>query len=203
MNIPKISAFGDLHATHKIGCVNWPEKFPYSPEVRFGIGHTGREILLRFEVREQATMGLVTTDNGAVWQDSCVEFFLSPDDTGYYYNFEFNCIGTKLLGFRKERERFTHAPAEVMRSIPTFPTLGNSPVELREGDIRWNLEAVIPASALFRHEIADLTGMTARANFYKCGDSLPTPHFLSWMPIDNPTPDFHLERFFGQVVFGS
>jgi len=199
--IPKIAHRSDLQAIHTVGCVNWPEKFPYAPDVRFGTGHTGSEILLRFELREQATMGLVTTDNGAVWEDSCVEFFISFDETGYY-NFEFNAIGTKLLGFRKERNRFTHAPTEVMRSILTFPSLGNTAFKLQEGDIRWSLEAVVPATALFRHEIADLTGMTACANFYKCGDRLPTPHFLSWMPIDNPTPDFHLERFFGKVIFG-
>ena len=199
--IPKISALGDLQAIHTIGCVNWPEKFPYAPEVRFGIGHTGSEILLRYEVHEKATMALVTTDNGAVWQDSCVEFFIAFDETGYY-NFEFNAIGTKLLSFRKERERFTRATAEVMQSITTFPSLGKSPITLREGDIRWSLEAVISLPAFFRHDIADLTGTIARANFYKCGDALPAPHFLSWMPIDNPTPDFHLERFFGGAVFG-
>ena len=200
LDIPKINSREQLRVIHAISCVNWPEKFPYAPEVHFGIGHTGSEILLRFEVREQATMGLVTVDNGAVWEDSCVEFFLSLDQTGYY-NFEFNCIGTKLLGFRKERDKFTHAPADVMHSIETFPNLGRERVQLREGDIRWSLEAVIPASALFRHRIADLSGMTVRANFYKCGDALPTPHFLSWAPIDNPTPNFHLERFFGEAMF--
>ena len=198
--IPKITALHELHAIHAIGCVNWPEKFPYAPKVRFGIGHTGSEILLRYELREQAVIALATTNHGAVWEDSCVEFFLSLDETGYY-NFEFNCGGTKLLGFRKERERFVHAPEEIMRSITALSSLGHAPIPLQEGDIRWSLEAVIPSSALFRHEIADLTGTTARANFYKCGDALPTPHFLSWMPVHNPTPNFHLENFFGEITF--
>jgi hypothetical protein len=43
--------------------------------------------------------------------------------------------------------------------------------------------------------------MKARGNFYKCGDSLSVPHFLSWQPIDNPTPNFHLEKFFGELDF--
>jgi hypothetical protein len=200
ITIPKIAGREQLRAIHTVGCVDWPAEFPYAPEVRFGIGHTGSEILLRFEVAEQAVLARATADNGAVWEDSCVEFFINFDETGYY-NFEFNCIGTKLLGFRKEREKFTHAPAEVMRSIETFPSLGRQAVELREGDVRWTLEAVIPVTAFFRHRFADLAGMSTRANFYKCGDALPTPHFLSWAPIDNPTPNFHLEHFFGEVDF--
>jgi hypothetical protein len=37
------------------------------------------------------------------------------------------------------------------------------------------------------------------ANFYKCGDETPEPHFLSWNPIDLPKPNFHVPQFFGQL----
>ena len=37
--------------------------------------------------------------------------------------------------------------------------------------------------------------------FYKCGDKLQTPHFLSWNPIDLPKPDFHCPAFFGLLQF--
>ena len=53
----------------------------------------------------------------------------------------------------------------------------------------------------FSHEMADLNGKTMRANFYKCGDLLQTPHFLSWAPIDLPQPKFHCPEFFGEVTF--
>jgi len=46
-----------------------------------------------------------------------------------------------------------------------------------------------------------LNGKTMRANFYKCGDKLQTPHFLSWAPIDLPKPKFHCPEFFGELVF--
>lgn len=200
LKVPRINGLDDLRAEHAIDCVNWPEKFPYAPQVRFGIGHTGREILLRFEVREEAVRAVAATDNGPVWQDSCVEFFISLDGT-WYYNFEFNCVGTKLLGYRKIRPEFTHGSPEIMDSIAVRPSLGSEPIALREGDIRWSLEASIPVSAFFRDEIRDLSGLVARANFYKCGDALPTPHFLSWSPIDAPDPDFHLPAFFGEIRF--
>jgi hypothetical protein len=45
------------------------------------------------------------------------------------------------------------------------------------------------------HEL--LAGQKIRANFYKCGDKTPEPHFISWNPIDLPKPNFHVPQFFG------
>lgn len=39
------------------------------------------------------------------------------------------------------------------------------------------------------------------ANFYKCGDKLQTPHFLSWNPINLEKPNFHCPEFFGTLNF--
>lgn len=182
-----------------IGCVNWPDEFPAKPEVRFAIAHTGKEILLKYFVSEEYTMALVAEDNGRVWTDSCVEFFINFDETGYY-NFEFTCIGKALLGFRKEKENFVHGIPAVMNTIRRDPSLGTEPfTEKRDQD--WTLGVVIPVTAFFKHNIGDLSGVKTRANFYKCGDDLTVPHFLSWQPIDNPTPNFHLEKFFGEVEF--
>ena len=58
---------------------------------------------------------------------------------------------------------------------------------------------VIPAECYFHHQITDLSGMTIRANFYKCGDKLQQPHFLSWNPISTPRPNFHVPQFFGTL----
>ncbi|MCK4879544.1 MAG: hypothetical protein KAS82_02750 [Bacteroidales bacterium] len=46
-----------------------------------------------------------------------------------------------------------------------------------------------------------LSGLDAHANFYKCGDKLKQPHFLSWKPVLCSTPDFHTPRYFGQLSF--
>ncbi|WP_350005689.1 carbohydrate-binding family 9-like protein, partial [Phocaeicola dorei] len=46
-----------------------------------------------------------------------------------------------------------------------------------------------------------LDGMVVRANFYKCGDELQKPHFLSWSPIKIEKPDFHRPDFFGLLEF--
>jgi hypothetical protein len=38
-----------------------------------------------------------------------------------------------------------------------------------------------------------------RANLYKCGDECDLPHYISWSPIDLPSPDFHCPDFFGKI----
>ncbi|MEG1585779.1 MAG: carbohydrate-binding family 9-like protein, partial [Bacteroidales bacterium] len=76
--------------------VNWPESFPYKPEVKVRIAHNGDELLLQYEVKEKYTMGKVTQDNGEVWTDSCCECFISFDENGYY-NLETTCIGKALF----------------------------------------------------------------------------------------------------------
>jgi len=43
--------------------------------------------------------------------------------------------------------------------------------------------------------------VTWRANFYKCADSTSHPHWLTWSPVDHPTPHFHLPAFFGTLEF--
>lgn len=179
---------------------NWPVQYPYSPQVTFNIAHNDREIFIRFDVSENYTMARIREDNGQVWTDSCVEFFLSTDNNGYY-NFEFTCIGKALSGFRQTRENAEHANPETMQSIGRLSSLGTENFEEQEGDNRWWLVVAIPATALFKHNFKNLSGLKAKANLYKCGDHLSKPHFLSWQPIDTPEPNFHVPQFFTGLEF--
>jgi len=182
----------------RIDCCNWSEAYPYAPDVRFRMFHTGAWLALRFDVREACTAALVATDNGEVWTDSCVEFFIALDGTGYY-NFETNCIGHMLLGFRKSRDEAEHAPAEILSKVKRLPSLPAEPFAERRDGPPWSLTLLIPPEALFRHRLTDWSGVAARANFYKCGDNLSQPHFLSWRPIGTATPDFHRPEFFDDI----
>jgi hypothetical protein len=40
-----------------------------------------------------------------------------------------------------------------------------------------------------------------RGNFYKCGDELGVPHFVSWTKIKTDSPAFHMPEFFGGLEF--
>lgn len=196
-------AFDGIEA-REIACCNWPEEFPYAPKVSFRMFHTGERLFLRFDVEERYTAALVTADNGEVWTDSCVEFFIALDGKGYY-NFETTCIGRMLLAFRQSRnEGVEHASRETLARVGRYPTLpyGVRFAE-REGDNRWSLVLSIPPQALFRHDLQSWDGIEGRMNLYKCGDRLSHPHFLSWRPIKAEKPDFHRPEFFEQIKFAT
>ncbi|MBR4922680.1 MAG: hypothetical protein IKY99_03540, partial [Bacteroidaceae bacterium] len=63
---------------NSIACVNWKE-YPYQPEVKFRAAHTGDSILLHYQVTEASVRAVALEDDGRVWEDACVEFFLSPE----------------------------------------------------------------------------------------------------------------------------
>lgn len=183
-----------------INTVNWAA-YPYCPEVQFRMAHTDDAILLHYRVKEASVRAVAATDNGAVWEDACVEFFCVPAADGIYYNIECNCAGTLLIGAGLERNNREHAPQEVMDRVQRWASLGRASFEEKVGECNWELALVIPYSAFFKHQLTNLDGKKIRANFYKCGDKLQTPHFLSWNPIEIENPDFHRPDFFGMLNF--
>ena len=183
-----------------IETVNWKE-YPYQPSVKFRAAHIAHAVLLHYQVAEASVRAVATADDGRVWEDACVEFFLSPESNDFYYNFECNCAGKLLLHGGAAGTERPGASEEVLKSVKRWASLGTEPFEERVGECTWEVALVIPTSAIFRHSIESLDGKTMRANFYKCGDLLQTPHFLSWSPIDLPQPKFHCPEFFGEIKF--
>ena len=141
------------------------------------------------------------TNNGRVWTDSCVEFFLSPDGNDVYYNLEMNCIGTALLGYRKKGGPTEHASDELMNSIRRISTLGNTTFQERKEQTQWQVTVAIPWNVYFKHDLKPIHGKKMRGNFYKCGDELSVPHFVSWTKIKTDKPAFHMPEFFGGLEF--
>ncbi|ADV42596.1 carbohydrate-binding family 9-like protein [Bacteroides helcogenes] len=179
--------------------VNWEAAYPYCPDVEFRIAHTGDAFLLNFKVEEASVRAVAGHDNGSVWEDACVEFFSIPAADGIYYNIECNCVGTLLVGAGTGRGNRKPAPQEVLDKVQRWSSLGREAFEEKIGECTWEVALIIPYSTFFLHDIASLDGKTIRANFYKCGDKLRTPHFLSWSPIELPKPDFHSPKFFGTL----
>lgn len=175
---------------------NWQEKYPYAPKVKFQIGYNATHIYLHFQVHEEFLKAQFIKPNENVWEDSCVEFFISFDNKKTYYNLEFNILGTGLIGYgsaiKKDRNRLS---ASEILQVETLTS-----VQTTKGEKRWQEILIIPIS-LFNLKKDSLKNQIAHANFYKCGDGLPNPHFISWNKIIHPTPNFHLPEFFGEVQF--
>lgn len=186
---------------HEISCVNWPELYPSKPKTAFKIAHNGTHLFLQFFVEENEILAEASEDNGPVWKDSCVEFFISFGDSLHYYNLEMSCIGKVLLGYRKDKADSVHAAPVLLSSVKRYPSLGTEPFGKRQGDFKWNMLVVVPVSVYWQSGLETFSGVKARGNFYKCGDNLTLPHFLSWSPVRTETPNFHMPLYFGDIQF--
>jgi hypothetical protein len=194
-SIQGLSFMMDKMERHTLELTPWAA-YSYKPTVHFSIAYNGNTIFLKYYVTEKFIQAAAGKINGSVWEDSCVEFFVGFGDEGYY-NLEFNCIGTIFAAFGNERNGREHLSEEVIRTIKYHTVIYNN----NENDICWQLTLAIPLNVFSHHAPASLTEKQCRANFYKCGDRLPQPHFLSWSNIEAPEPNFHLPNFFGVLVF--
>ncbi|MDR1504281.1 MAG: hypothetical protein LBT43_17675 [Prevotella sp.] len=186
---------------NEVACVNWPELYPSRPEVGFKIAHNGTHLFLQFFVEENEILAEASEDNGPVWKDSCVEFFMSFGDSLNYYNLEVSCIGKVLLGYRENKANSEHASPALLSFIKRYPSLGTEPFGRRQGDFKWNVLIVVPVSAYWQSGLETFSGVKARGNFYKCGDNLTIPHYLSWNPVEAKMPNFHMPFYFGDIYF--
>lgn len=175
----------------------WPAA-AIKPDVKFRLFYGDDAVFLKFIVQEKYFRATCTRINDPVYQDSCVEFFIGFERNGPYYNFEFNASGIPLAGYGagRERELLEISLIERIRIDTTHKEKTSDMLPFH-----WELTAVIPFDVFCKHRLSTLTGAECYANFYKCGDLLPEPHFLCWNNIEASQPDFHLPQYFGKLMF--
>lgn len=179
-----------------ISCNNWADDYPYTPSVTARMAYTDSHIALLFAVEESHVKAVEMENNGRVWEDSCVEFFVANPAGEGYYNFELNAIGTLLAAFRTSRESAVHFSEEMLAKVVRYTSFDHAPIDICSQSSWWAVE-LIPF---------ELLGLAAapkslRVNLYKCGDKLNQPHFLSWSPITLDRPNFHCPDYFGTLIF--
>jgi hypothetical protein len=196
-SIENVSALLDDTNRELIAVRPWPS-FDYKPRVEFSVGYATDCFLLKFYVGEQHLQAVYNNINDPVHKDSCVEIFVAFDNDENYYNLEFNSVGTCFAGYGKHRDGRNNLPVNVIQQIKhqTFVKGNNA----NEG-ITWELTLVIPNEVFCYHKLTSFKDKMCRVNFYKCGDDLPEPHFLTWNEVYSDEPDFHLPQFFGNMQF--
>jgi hypothetical protein len=197
--IEQVTSALDQIEKHQIKIAPWPE-FSYQPDVAFTIAHNGDNVFLKYYVEEKSVAAIYRETNGPVYKDSCVEFFIDFSDERGYYNIEFNCAGSCHIGFGNEKEGRLQVPREFVKKIKyqaLFKTGGLPNVPT----IKWELGLMIPLEVFYYHRIGSLKNKLCRINFYKCGDELPQPHYLSWAVMTSAAPNFHLPEFFAEAQF--
>ena len=192
-----------------IDVAQWPERNNgYKPEVRFRIAYSQQMLFIEYYVKEANIKALYSEDKESKpFKDSCCEFFFSPECNSNYYNMELNCIGKGTFAFRRGGRKGPKIAygEEIMKRIFRYSTLGEAPIETsvkENGELfEWKLTVAIPLECFTETPMNELQGKTMRANFYKCGDDMPKPHFLTWNRIELEKPDFHTPDFFGALHF--
>jgi hypothetical protein len=196
-NLYDIARLLDQQDKHLIDIAPWPD-WPSKPEVAFSLAHTGNYILLKYFVRETYLRAANFEYNSPVYEDSCVECFLAFNEDRNYYNLEMNSTGCLRMGYGDGRANRQLLEEGVLRKISRQTAITrNSDRDI----VAWELTAVVPVTIFAQHAADHLSGSRCRANFYKCGDSLPEAHFLCWSAINSKQPDFHLPEFFGELHF--
>lgn len=193
-------ALGGLPDRQRIDVVNW-DKYRYSPCVSFSAAYNRNLIFLRYYVRENFFKAEKTDPCSEVYEDSSVEFFVAPRDDGNYYNFEFNAIGTGLMASGTSRHGRECLTGEAMAKVLRMGSAGSQPIRERAGIFEWDLTVVISSDIFSGPNLKDLEGTAFRVNFYKCGDRLKVPHYLTWNSVGTTCPDFHQPSFFGLMHF--
>lgn len=195
-DLKALSAMMDKLQHQVIDITSWAD-YAYKPGVSFAIAHTDDSVVLKYYVKEKDIQAKHNKINEAVYKDSCVEFFIAFDEGGYY-NFEFNCIGNCLCGYGPAKQDREALPVAQLQRIKYQATIHRTSAQ---ANAEWELLVVIPVDVFSIHSLSSLKGLTATANFYKCGDELPEPHYVSWTKIETAQPDFHQPKYFGELKF--
>ena len=180
-----------------IDTVNWVE-YPYLPAVKAELARSAEFLFIRFIVLERTVKAVYVEDGSPVHDDSCVEFFVKMPDSPYYMNFEFNCIGACDASRRITRSEKTPLTSMEYSSIYRYSSFSERAAFAEKDSLQqWFLTVAIPFRLL---GIApEALPEKIMANFYKCADDTSHPHYVSWNPIDLPSPNFHCPEFFGEL----
>ena len=172
-----------------IGANRWKEYSP-APITRFKMLRGEEGISVLFASEEKSLRCEIDEENGAVYTDSCVEFFFKPDihDTRYL-NFELNPKGVLHLAIGEGRKGRT--------LLDTDRSIFNIVSDAKDGN--WRLKIYIPNSFILEHY--EKISPVCKGNFYKCGDKTDHVHFGAWSEVETEKPDFHVPDFFGKIKF--
>lgn len=167
-----------------------------TPESGFYLCYNEEALKIRLFSKEHPRFIKAEEDDGAIWEDNCLELFLAPfGKDAPYLNFECNPKGFMIIGFGKDRFDRQSLTQKIKPKI-------NLKTAILEDS--WEIEYTIPfdlLSALYQKEFIPQKGAEIFFNAYVCGDEAEPPRFGAWNKIEWPSPDFHRPEFFGKGVF--
>lgn len=156
-----------------------------------GLYLKNKALVFRLESLALPSRKLNTAPDSSVWEDSCLECFISFDGEKYM-NIECNANGAFLCCIGPDRNE----RAYVRKLGIALPQ-----VCAREQDGGWEATVSIPLDCIEAlWACRPDSGMNFSANFYSCGDKTPLPHYAAWNEVKTENPDFHRPEFFGKII---
>ena len=172
--------------------VRWEDYCPSPYTTTARLVHSPEGLTLRMESTEWPLRAERIVCNEQICEDSCMEFFLTPNlDDKNYINFEINPFGVTHIGLGESRYNRT------LLDIAGEGLKIETQITFERG---WAATMFVPYTFLDKYFTSH--GMAMRANFYKCGDLTVCKHFQVWNPIELQKPDYHRPEFFGSLVLG-
>lgn len=158
--------------------------------------YNGSSLFIRLRAEETDIRMEESGPLAKTWEDSCLEFFFRPLETDpRYINLETIPSGAYFMGIG------TGKP-DVMRLIPQRPENAlQTKVAFFDGGWEVSYELSYDFIRRLFPAFAPKSGDVLRANFYKCGDKTPQPHWLSWSRVEADPLDFHTPQYFGTLIF--
>ena len=184
------------------------DKPKFMPKAQAKVLYDDNYLYIIFRVSEKCAKAVEINNNGKVWEDSCVEFFVTPDGdiSKGYFNFEINCIGT-ILNFHQTRldVNAVQVDQSLITQMNITPSLAKGkPIDPEiPGLTTWTLDIVFPMpysknTTLWLNPRPVSNGELISTNVPK---PTLTPIGSHGRSSKNPTPQFHLPEYFGTLEF--
>lgn len=177
----------------------------HHPRVEAKMAYNSKALFAIFRVQDRFVRATTTANQGPVYQDSCVEFFFTPESEKRqrYFNFEVNCSGKALFHYQSQPRNGVAVSESSLDKIHVLSTLPSIVEPEYSSPLTWLIAWRMPFETLkeYPNFTPPQAGSIWHANFYKCADKSSYPHWLTWVRIDNPKPDFHRPDCFGELIF--
>lgn len=167
----------------------------YKPEVSAYITYDDVGFYIKFLINETAPLCDKKNHLEAVFEDSCVEFFVNfaPDYSNKYINFEVNAAGAMNVAYRTGR----YDPQKL-----TLEEIEGFQISSDIHDDYWTVSYMVSFSFIKKYyPMFDIQQCEyILGNLYKCGAKTEMKHYLTYFNIDLEKPDFHRPEYFGKIM---
>ena len=177
---------------HRLDYSNWDGQAVYNTYFKICIVEN-RGIAVRMNTDETDLRYECDLRDEAVWEDSCMEFFIKPfNDLPGYINCEINPVGACLCAYGPDRENrvFVKELTDIFPRIITHMDSNG-----------WDLELFVTFEffkEIFKRDFSENNGLF-KANFYKCGDKTNKIHYDSFSKMTTLPPGFHNPECFADI----